>query len=105
MAVTNTYLNGPGSTGFISQDYQEWSTICTADADTGTGSISHVMGAYAKGILNWIVGAASATASQLALWCWNTGYPSATAFSALKSTQTGSGNAGVSLRSRIERAR
>jgi hypothetical protein len=97
--VTVALVDGPGSTGYPSQNFQEWTVIATADADTTTGAVTHALGgAYAMGTLIPV-----GSTAGLSLWYFST-YPATTTWAATKTTTSGSGASGVQLRVRLQRA-
>lgn len=98
-AVSVTAISGPSTGAAPSNDVQEWTVIATADSDTVTATIPHVMGANAQPTITNILQAPAG----LSLWAITT--LSATGFILTKSTATGSGNAAAQIRIRIARLR
>lgn len=104
MAVTNTKNLGPGTTN-PSNDVEGWTQLFSADADTGTGAVSHNMGLtqLPKFLVTWLLGSAAITAAQLSLPWFAT--RSTTQWALSKATTAGSGNAAVQTQVYIERIR
>lgn len=96
--VTVTKVKGPGTAAAPSNDVEAWTVINTLDAETGSGSISHNMGANAEPTITPLV----QTTAALSLWALTT--LSSTAWAATKATTGGSGGVAAQLRVAIRRS-
>jgi len=100
-AITTTLLLGPGSSGGTTwMDFQTWTIIATADADTATASITHAMGIFARGFFRPVLAAA-----QISLWFFSTIPAAGSTWVATKATTATSGNAGVQVQVEVQRAK